>query len=113
MEKVYEDSLNNKNEITISKHAYDRMKSRNGWNRKTAERMIEKVYTNGLRPDQVKGYLKRWVHNKSQHDIEEKNLFYLEKNYMSFARESYLQFFQHQQEVACYMRRCIKMVWKM
>lgn len=54
-------------ELVISKHTYSRMKERNGWNRKAAKRMIQKVYQEGLRPEQVKGYLKGWVNNKTDY----------------------------------------------
>lgn len=50
--------------LVISKHAYIRMKERNGWSKKTSARMIQKIYTEGLRPNQVKGYLKGWVKEK-------------------------------------------------
>ena len=59
-----------KTELIISKHAYARMKERNGWSKKTATRMIQKVYQNGLRPDQIKGYLKGWVNNKAGYSKE-------------------------------------------
>lgn len=51
-------------EVIISRHAYTRMKERNGWNRKAADRMAKRVYLEGLRPEQVKGYLKRWINKK-------------------------------------------------
>ncbi|MGI6501662.1 MAG: hypothetical protein ACOX1S_12490 [Anaerostipes sp.] len=45
--------------------------------------MIEKVYTNGLRPEQVKVYLKSWVNKKSQNDIEGKEfILFGEKMYI-------------------------------
>lgn len=51
-------------DLVISEHGYARLKERNGWNRKAATRMIGKIYQNGLRPQQVKGHLKKWVNNK-------------------------------------------------
>ncbi len=50
--------------LMISRHAYTRIKERNGWNRKAAIRMIPRVYSEGLRPSQVKGYLRQWVGEK-------------------------------------------------
>ncbi|MCR4610575.1 MAG: hypothetical protein K5644_01630 [Lachnospiraceae bacterium] len=50
--------------VHISEHAYKRMKERNGWNRKTANRMIKRIYINGQRPDEVKGYIKIWIVHK-------------------------------------------------
>lgn len=50
--------------LVITKHAYTRMKERNGWNRKAAKRMVSRIYSDGIRPEQVKGYLKGWVNTK-------------------------------------------------
>ena len=58
------------NELVITKHAYTRMKERNGWNRKAAKRMVSKIYNNGMRPNQVKGYLKSWVNAKYEYSNE-------------------------------------------
>ena len=57
------------NLICITKHAYLRMKQRNGWSKKTADRMVQRVYDCGLRPEQVKGYLKAWIKAKMNEDI--------------------------------------------
>ncbi len=57
-------------EVVITKHAYSRLKERNGWNKKASDRMIPKVYVNGLRPEQVKGYLKNWVITKYEYSNE-------------------------------------------
>ena len=51
-------------EMVITKHAYTRMKERNGWNKKAATRMVSRIYSDGIRPEQVKGYLKGWVNTK-------------------------------------------------
>ncbi len=61
------DERNNSKAIVISEHAYMRLKERNGWSRKAATRMIGKVYQKGLRPEQVKGYLKCWINNKADY----------------------------------------------
>ena len=61
-------------ELVISKHAYARMKERNGWSKKTSTRMIRKIYTEGLRPNQVKGYLKDWVNDKADYAREDSEL---------------------------------------
>ena len=50
-------------ELVITKHAYTRMKERNGWNKKAAKR----IYSDGVRPEQVKGYLKKWVNTKYEY----------------------------------------------
>ena len=54
-------------ELVITKHAYTRMKRHSGWNKKAAMRMISKIYNDGMRPDQVKGYLKSWVNSKYEY----------------------------------------------
>lgn len=61
-------------DIVISKHAYTRMKERNGWSKKTSTRMIQKIYSDGLRPNQVKGYLKGWVNGKADYTREDSEL---------------------------------------
>lgn len=68
----YETKVNERSSETIfiSEHAYMRLKERNGWSRKAASRMIDRVYQNGLRPDQVKGYLKCWINNKADYGTE-------------------------------------------
>lgn len=52
----------------ITDHAYYRMKQRNGWNKKTANGMMERIYDYGKRPNQIKGYLKTWVKSKVAED---------------------------------------------
>ena len=53
-------------ELVITKHAYTRMKERNGWNKKAATR----IYSDGIRPEQIKGYLKKWVNTKYEYRNE-------------------------------------------
>ena len=50
--------------IVLTRHAYLRMKERNGWSKKASERMAARIYLEGLRPEQVKGYLKGWINKK-------------------------------------------------
>ncbi len=52
--------------LVISRHGYTRMKERNGWGKKAAARMIRKIYEQGRRPSQVKGYLKGWIRKKME-----------------------------------------------
>ena len=54
-------------ELVITKHAYTRKKERNGWNKKAATRMDSRIYSDGVRPEQVKGYLKKWVNTKYEY----------------------------------------------
>ena len=57
-------------ELVITKHAYTRMKESNGWNKKAAKRMASRIYADGMRHDQVKGYLKSWVNTKYEYRNE-------------------------------------------
>ena len=70
MDATFEVTNEINNSLVISRHAYTRMKERNGWNKKAASRMVQKVYTEGLRPEQVKGYLKGWINNKADYAKE-------------------------------------------
>lgn len=58
--------------VSISKHGYCRLKERNGWSKKAADRMITRIYTEGQRPNEVKGYLKEWIKRKSEEDSQGK-----------------------------------------
>lgn len=68
--------------ISISKHAYERLKERNGWNRKASDRMVGRVYSDGLRPEQVKGYLKGWVNKKNEYSADKEFVLFGEKLYI-------------------------------
>lgn len=69
--------------LSISKHAYERMKERNGWSKKAADRMLEKVYFGGIRPDKVKGYLKGWINRKADmYEDDREFVLYGEKLYI-------------------------------
>lgn len=57
------------NNINITEHAYLRMKQRNGWSRKTANRMLSRIYIKGQRIDNIKGYLKVWLKAKIANDV--------------------------------------------
>jgi hypothetical protein len=64
MDITYELATEEPGEVVVSKHAYARMKERNGWSHRAAYRMALRVYREGLRPNQVKGYLKGWINTK-------------------------------------------------
>ncbi len=54
--------------IYLTEHALQRLKERNGWNKKTALRMLKKVYEEGLKQHALKGFLRHWVeHLKANH----------------------------------------------
>ena len=57
--------MNEDKTIYVTDHAYMRLRERNGWNRATAERMVARIYKNGVRPDDVKGYLKPYLQTKA------------------------------------------------
>ncbi len=65
MDMNYE-ARESKKRLVISRHAYTRMKERNGWGKKAAARMLHKIYSQGLRPAQVKGYLKGWIRERME-----------------------------------------------
>ena len=56
--------------ICVSKHAYERLRERNGWNRKTCNRMISRIYESGVRSKNVKGYLHIWLKNHIEDNCE-------------------------------------------
>lgn len=61
-------------EIQVSKHAEIRLRERCGINRKSAQRIAEKAFNDGIQHSQTKGNLKKWVtnlyfHNKSANNI--------------------------------------------
>lgn len=62
--------MNNTSYIYISNHAYMRLKQRNGWSPKTSDRMLPKIYSDGLKGEQVKGYLKQWYNFKSLNESD-------------------------------------------
>lgn len=47
--------------VYISDHAEKRLKERNNWNRKTALRMVKKVYDTGKRSSELTGYIKKSI----------------------------------------------------
>ena len=52
--------------IDITEHAYDRMKQRLGWGRKTADRMAEIAYVEGVKHGETNGKLYRYI---SAHEL--------------------------------------------
>ena len=48
-------------EIKVSRHAEMRMRERCGLNKKSIERMAQKAYDNGIKHNQTKGSLNKWV----------------------------------------------------
>lgn len=47
--------------MQVSKHAEQRLKERNGFNKKACERMAQKAWDEGISHSQTKGNLKKWV----------------------------------------------------
>ena len=58
-------------EITVSKHAYKRMKERCGWNKSAALRMAHRAYEKGIKYSDVTGRLRRYI--DSEHYRTEAN----------------------------------------
>lgn len=74
---MLEVEVNDMEELIISEHAYKRIRQRNGWNRKTTDRMIKRIYLNGLRIDEIKGYAKKWFsHKQSNRSLEGEYILY-------------------------------------
>ena len=71
-----------KDTIFVSEHAFDRMKERNGWNRKAAIRMVKKIYDNGLRPNEAGGKAKKYMKNRAEHNPEDDIALYGEYIYI-------------------------------
>ena len=49
--------------MKVSKHAEDRLRERNGLNKKSCQRIAEKAYNDGIEHNQTKGHLFKWVSN--------------------------------------------------
>lgn len=47
--------------MKVTKHANDRLKERNGLNKKSRDRIAEKALTEGITHGQTKGNLQKWV----------------------------------------------------
>ena len=62
---VNRDKVQEKNCIFISRHGFDRIRERTGWNKKTALRMVARVYDEGLSPDEVRGDYRPWVKQRA------------------------------------------------
>lgn len=56
--------------VYVSRHAFDRMKERNGWNKKTSLRMVRKIFDEGMEPKDVPGQYKAWAIQKSKKNPE-------------------------------------------
>ena len=47
--------------VYISEHGMQRLKDRNGWNRKTSLRMMKRVFDNGLRMNELSKNVRKWL----------------------------------------------------
>lgn len=47
--------------VTVSKHAVRRLKERCGLNKRSAQRMADKAFTDGIRHSDTRGRLNKWV----------------------------------------------------
>lgn len=68
--------------VYISRHAFDRMKERNGWNRKTSVRMVRRIYDCGILPDDVHGPYRNWVQHRKKKDPKATYRFYGQNLYV-------------------------------
>lgn len=69
-------------EIVITDHAYSRLKERNGWSKKSSDRMIQRVYEKGLRASQAKGYAKKYMQFRQEEHPEDEQILYGETLYV-------------------------------
>lgn len=51
--------------IDITKHAYDRMKQRLGWNKKAAKRMAGVAYAEGIKHGETNGKLHSYISSRA------------------------------------------------
>ena len=49
--------------IQISRHAEKRLRERNGLNKKSMQRMVEKAYSEGIRMKDTNGKLNKWMYS--------------------------------------------------
>jgi hypothetical protein len=66
IETWYVSRKREKENLYISDHAFKRMKERCGWSKKTALRMVEKIYENGQDISEIKGYLAPWAKQREE-----------------------------------------------
>ena len=59
-------SIDNSEVVIITYHAYNRLKKRKNWNKKTADRMVKLIYQSGKREEDIKGYLKCYLKQKKR-----------------------------------------------
>ncbi len=50
--------------VSVSDHAFERLRERKKWSRSTIERMALKIYESGIRAEDVKGFLRDWMIKK-------------------------------------------------
>lgn len=56
--------MTNTTNYIITKHAYERMAERLKYNKKTAERMVEKIYKQGKPADMTKSITRKYLEDK-------------------------------------------------
>ncbi len=59
-------SSRNKNmrNVYVVEHAYARLKERNNWSRSTTDRLVRRIYFNGMKSCDAKGCLRDWIDGK-------------------------------------------------
>lgn len=70
------------NIISLTTHSKERLKERNGWSKKTSERMIQRVIENGEDMEQKTGYLGKWARAKKKE--------YKNKTFMLYGTQVYV-----------------------
>ncbi len=62
--------------IYISDHAFRRLRERNGWNKRTAFRMVKRVYDNGKRTKDIKGQIKTYIKKREKSHPDDEYVVY-------------------------------------
>lgn len=53
--------------VYVTRHGYERMKERMGWNKNAARRMSQRAYREGVGVKNVNGALQRFIESKDEH----------------------------------------------
>lgn len=70
--------------MVVTNHAYKRSLERSGLNRRATERMINKIWNNGITAEETTGKIKQWldsVQNRRESDLN-KIILYGDKAYL-------------------------------
>lgn len=93
---------------TITKHAEQRLSERNGLNKKSNQRIVERVLLNGISHNQTKGRLNKWVNSLWFYNKQANNIkLYGDKAYI-FVNEKLITVLQIPSDLTKDMKKMIK-----